>query len=98
MSPDDRQPDVEYDVEPRPAALLGLEKVTVLGRDPRLPDLYRYLGAHPLRERCVSTPHTTYVYFVDPSPEGKAHARTCAKPLKIPHGRLSTMHRVQPGT
>ena len=62
-------------VQPSPASLYNLERLPSPGRDPALPPIYRYLGRHPLRPRNAETDASnTYIYFVDPSDEGKLAA------------------------
>lgn len=87
----------DYCIEPRKAALVDLELLDLPGRNPLLPPIYRYIGKHPQRRHLTSTSSSTYVYLVDPSPQGKKYAKKLAKELKIPYGRLATMNVVDPG-
>ena len=86
----------KYSLSPTDAALQGLEIVDTPGRDPRLPLIYKYDGAHPKRQTHPDY-GSTYVYFIDSSLEGKALAREVADAMEVPYGRLDTMKRVYPG-
>ena len=87
-----------HGVRPNSSALQDLIKHHLPGRDPRLPDIYRYsiLAGHPGR-RVPSSLHNTYVVFVDSSEEGKKHALELAESFGTPMGRKETMLKNNPG-
>ena len=87
-----------HGVRPRKSALEDLHRLDLPGRDPRLPDVYLYVGSHLHPGRRSQTPfQNTYVVFVDPSDEGKKHALAIAETLGIPYGRKETMKKNHPG-
>ena len=88
--------DSRFLLHPTTEALANLELVPNLGRDPRLPQIYRYVGQHPKR-RSQAEDATTYVYFIDPTIEGKALARELEDIMGVPYGRLETMKEKHPG-
>lgn len=93
-------------VDPTPEALLGLRRCSLRGRDPRLPIFYQYDGRHPLRPAVppdeahgrTEISERTFVYFVDPTIEGKQRARELGDLIKVPYGRLDSMNARAPGT
>ena len=86
-------------IRPTPDGLRSLHRYALKGRDPRLPQIYRYAGQHPLRPTQLSceTEENTYVYFIDSTSEGKKRAYELGKAMEIPYGRLSTMNQKCPG-
>lgn len=58
------------------------------GRNPRLPVLYQYAGDHP-SHRVKFKESRTFVYLIDPTPEGKAMALKLWMSIKIPGGFAS---------
>ncbi|KAI0084503.1 hypothetical protein BDY19DRAFT_997719 [Irpex rosettiformis] len=68
--------------------LTGLEKLDIPSRDPRLPTVYTYAGAHPLHPTKILSLGTTYVYLVDPSPDGKDVFAALSNTQKVPSGPI----------
>lgn len=90
-----------YNVTPNPAALRDLRRFQLIGRDPRLPEFYEYIGNHPLRpspQENDTEYGRTMVYFVDTTPVGKLLALELGKQIVVPYGRLDTMKAKAPGT
>lgn len=68
--------------------LLGLTLLDVPDRNPLLPPLYSYEGAHPYH-RLRPRDGITYIYLVDPSPKGKAVAAAIANSMEVPAGPIA---------
>lgn len=76
------------------SVLLDLEVLDIPDRHPLHPQLYKYTKAHP-HHRLRPKNRSTYVYLIDPSPEGKAVAVAIEKEMKVPPGPISgTCHVV----
>lgn len=74
--------------------LLDLEVFDIPNRNPLHPPLYKYTKSHP-HHRLRPEGRSTYVYLIDPSPEGKAVAVAIEKEMKVPPGPISgTCHVV----
>lgn len=74
--------------------LTDLELVDIPNRHPLHPPLYKYTKSHP-HHRLRPKGRSTYVYLIDPSPEGKAVAVAIEKEMKVPPGPISgTCHVV----
>ena len=85
-----------YALSPTEEALRHLIPLDLPGRDPDLPRLYKYNGAHPKR-RTEPDDGNSYIYFIDSSLKGKALARELADKTDVPYGRLDTMKAMHPG-
>ncbi|KAI0091813.1 hypothetical protein BDY19DRAFT_904411 [Irpex rosettiformis] len=71
--------------------LKGLEKLDLLDRHPRLPAIYKYAGQHPLHLAKLLSVGTTYVYLVDPSPEGKETFAALSDAQEVPSGPIGDL-------
>lgn len=90
-----------YPVRPSKGALQDLTALSLPGRDPRLPSLYRYRGHHPLRPLLPvdsASSGRTFVYFVDGDNAIKAAVRELEDQFDVPIGRIATMDKKSPGT
>ena len=88
-----------FTVRAPPRVLVGLTRVLLRGRDPRLPWIYRYTaedGQHPnIREGAPV--NSIYVYIFDSSQDGKNLAEALEKELEIPYCRMSLLSDQAPG-
>ncbi|KAI0793096.1 hypothetical protein BC629DRAFT_1592997 [Irpex lacteus] len=79
--------------------LTASEKYNNAERSPQLPFIYEHLGPHPSHR--VKFPESrTFVYLVDPSPEGKAVADALWMAQKVPRGSAKHLRGqldMQPG-
>lgn len=81
---------VRYPVFPSPFDLKDLVPFPITGRDPILPPLYRFCGAsHPQRPK--KHVKGIYIYFIDPSPQGKAFFISMMEAQRIPPGRTDKL-------
>ncbi|KAF7797785.1 hypothetical protein EIP86_008987 [Pleurotus ostreatoroseus] len=87
-----------YDVVPIESAQTGLTPMLLPGRDLRCPPFFRYHGVHPLIEtKNLDLVANVYIYFIDPSPEGKQRWICLQEQLKIPYCRDEELETVCPG-
>lgn len=73
----------------------GIRLVTLKGRNPALPPVYRYVdGIHPLRRNASGSivGGNTYIYLVDPSDAGHETFQSLASGMRVPGGMIN-----QPG-
>ncbi len=68
--------------------LRDLDPVSIPNRNPRHPPLYRYDKPHP-HHPVRPKGGVTYVYLVDPSPEGKVAACAVENVMMVPAGPVS---------
>ncbi|KAI0086699.1 hypothetical protein BDY19DRAFT_908118 [Irpex rosettiformis] len=83
VAPDSVYPSFEDRVDP--SVLKDLTPFPIVGRSPKVPPIFEYHGPHPYH-RVKSSESRTFVYLLDPSPEGKDYAYALSESLGVPGG------------
>ncbi|KAJ3555736.1 hypothetical protein NM688_g2407 [Phlebia brevispora] len=87
-----------YDVVPEGNASLRLSLILLDGRDPRVPPVFKFNGAHPLwKHSSINMACNVYIFFVDPRQEAKDKWIALQERIKIPYCRDEELNRVCPG-